>query len=123
MGTETNDPKSTLRNFQAFKDIVVKGVDDTLSVQGLTRSIAFNELGNAWMLNKEWAKARECFLESIRLTKSKSDYDPTDISFPMVNLGLAHWMTGKLDEALAVLEEGLQHREDKFGKDDKVSFV
>lgn len=123
IGTETNDPAGALRHFEAFKDLVLQEKTDDSSKTNLRKAIAWNELGNAWMLNKEWKKGEECFLRAIDTTKEVQGYDPTDMSFPMVNLGLAYWNLGKLDEAAAILLEGLRARESKFGKDDRVSFM
>lgn len=47
----------------------------------------------------------------------------TDVSFPLVNLGLAYWFTNQLEEASKTLLEGLRHREDAYGVDDKESFM
>ena len=121
-GTETNDPASALKHFQAFTDLVVSKPSE-VEPEDIKVSIAWNELGNAWMLNKSWFQGEECFQRSIKAAKARADFDPTDISFPMVNLGLAFWFTGRLEEASAVLQEGLGHREAKFGKDDKTSFM
>lgn len=123
VGTETNDPESTLKHFEAFKNIVLEEAKVSSAPASLRVAIAWNELGNAWMLNKEWEKGEECFLESIRTTKEVANHERTDMSFPMVNLGLARWLTGRSDEAAEVLQEGLTDRRNKFGKDDKDSFM
>ena len=123
VGTETNDPEGTLKNFEAFKNIVLEEAQVSSAPATLRVSIAWNELGNAWMLNKDWKKGEECFLESIRTAKEVPDHDRTDMSFPMVNLGLARWFAGRVDEAAEVIQEGLTDRRNRFGENDKDSFM
>lgn len=123
VGTETNDPENTLKHFLAFKDIVLRQQTEAADGSSFSMAIAWNELGNAWMLNKNWQRGEECFLKSIEVAKSKDNFDATDVSFPMVNLGLAYWMTNRLTEAVQTIEQGLKDREEKFGRDDKESFM
>jgi tetratricopeptide (TPR) repeat protein len=123
VGTETNDPENALKHFLAFKDIALRQHTEATDGSSFSIAIAWNELGNAWMLNKNWQSGEECFLKSIEFAKAKEGFDPTDVSFPMVNLGLAYWMTSRYSEAVKTIEQGLKDREDKFGRDDKESFM
>lgn len=123
IGTETNDPDSSLKHFSAFKDTVLKQASRPgADAEKLRVPIAWNELGNAWMMKKEWKQAEECFRESIRVA-TRQEQDPCNMSFPMVNLGLARLMLGQYEDASEVLSKGLKAREDRYGKDDDVSFV
>lgn len=47
-----------------------------------------------------------------------ANFAPAEFSFPYVNLGLAYWLTDRLDLAEQTLEEGLRHRVAAFGHDD-----
>ena len=123
VGTETNEPESTLRHFQQFKDIVLNQDSKNAHESRLAPSIAWNELGNAWMLNKNWLKGEECFHKSIETAIAAGTKDPTEMSFPKVNLGLAYWLTDRHAEAAATVAEALREREAKYGKDDKDSFM
>ena len=123
VGTETNEPEKTLRHFQQFKDIISRQQENDQEHHKLPLSIAWNELGNAWMLNGEWTKGEDCFKNSIQIAKAVDAEDATNRSFPMVNLGLALWMTHRYDEAAQVILEGLRDRELSFGKDDRESFM
>jgi tetratricopeptide (TPR) repeat protein len=85
--------------------------------------ISWNELGNAYMMNKSWSEGEDCFHKSIESAQQLPDYKPTDASFPYVNLGLAYWLTGRHDEALKTLLEGIGYREAAYGVDDRESFM
>jgi hypothetical protein len=41
----------------------------------------------------------------------------------VVNLGLSWWLTGRYDDAVITLNEGLRHREQAFGTNDRESFM
>jgi tetratricopeptide (TPR) repeat protein len=85
--------------------------------------ISWNELGNAHMLNGNWAKGEECYLQSIVCMRELPDFQPITISLPLANVGLSYWLQGKVDLALTTLLEGLNDRESKYGRDDRVSFI
>ena len=123
VGSTTNQPTETLRHHQYFKDLVMSQRTHAPDRNPLTTSIAWNELGKAWMLNKEWVKGEECFEKSIESAKLTGRNDPTDTSLPKVNLGLAYWFTQRLDQASLVITQALQEREDKFGINDNQSFM
>ena len=86
-------------------------------------AISWNELGNAYMLNEMWGKGEESFKKSISTMQRVDGFKWTDMSFPFVNLGLAYWLTDRLEDAVETLMEGLGHREDVHGVDDKESFM
>lgn len=66
-------------------------------------AISWNELGNAYMLNDNWATGEECFLKSIEEMRRLRDYNKTTISLPIANLGLSYWRQNKLETAAGVL--------------------
>ena len=123
IGTETNQPQYTLKHFTIFNEMMVQESGSTVRGKDNRLYISWNELGNAFMLNKNWSKGEECFKTSIESARLLPNYQPTDISFPMVNLGLAYWLMGRSDEALSTLTEGLAHREAVYGADDTESFM
>lgn len=123
IGTETNEPEFTLRHFKIFNEMMMAEVGDGPQGKDQRLAISWNELGNAYMMNKMWAQGEECFKRSLSTAQRLENFVPTDMSFPFVNLGLAYWLTGRLDEALETLLEGLGHREALFGVDDSDSFM
>ena len=86
-------------------------------------AISWNELGNAYMLNGLWDKGERSFKRSISTMQRVDNFKWTDVSFPFVNLGLAYWLTDRLEKATETLLEGLGHREAVYGVDDKESFM
>ena len=86
-------------------------------------AISWNELGNAYMLNEMWGKGEESFKKSISTMQRVDGFKWTDMSLPFVNLGLAYWLTNRLEDAVETLMEGLGHREAVHGVDDKESFM
>jgi hypothetical protein len=62
------------------------------------------------------------FKEAIKAYKSVDGFSPLMLSLPLVNLGLAYWLTENLPEAERVLLEALGERERAFGVDDTESF-
>lgn len=123
IGTETNQPLLTLKHFQIFNSMMIeKSGSETQGIDHWLH-ISWNELGNAYMMNKEWAEGEKAFRTSIASARLQPGFQLTDASFPYVNLGLALWCREQHQEANEVLLEGLHAREQKFGKDDKNSFM
>jgi len=87
-------------------------------------AISLNELGIAYMMNKAWEDAANCFLEAVRIMESV-DVSATELkSLPLANLGLACWLMGDhLKEADDVLISALADREVKYGPNDRESFM
>jgi len=102
---------------------MLKEFGDKEHTTDMRLAISWNELGNAYMLKEQWTDGEECFKESIRVMCKVEGFKSTMISLPIVNLGLAYWITDRHGEALRVLKEGLAEREAAFGKDDKESFM
>ena len=123
MGSLTNQPESTLKHHQYFKDVVLNQGSNTIRKNILATLIAWNEVGKGWMLNKDWAEGEKCFKKSIESAREAGAEDPTATSLPKVNLGLAYWLTQRYVEAASTITEALQEREAKFGKDDRESFI
>jgi hypothetical protein len=65
----------------------------------------------------------ECFKECLTVAQRMVDFKPEEFSFPYVNLGLAYWLTGRLDEAEQTMLDGLRFREAAFGRDDTKAFM
>jgi hypothetical protein len=123
IATETNEPKLALDYLQRFNSVMLKELGDKDRTNDMRLAISWNELGNANMLNDKWKIGEECFLQSIRAMRKVEGFDKTMVSLPIVNLGLAYWLTDRHDDALIALEGGLEDRERRFGKDDKESFM
>ena len=119
---EGNDPAGALKHCQLFNSMMWDELGDKAQGRDIRLAKSWNELGNAYMLNKMWEMAEPCFLRSIATMKLVENLSKTDVSFMLVNLGLAYWLMDRLEEAVQVLQEGLQDRSDAFGKDDKDSF-
>ncbi|KAF2205660.1 hypothetical protein GQ43DRAFT_269423 [Delitschia confertaspora ATCC 74209] len=123
IGTETNQPGLTLIHFKKFNEMMAQEVNETLQKTDNRLAISWNELGNAYMLNKMYLDGERCFKECLSVARQMSQFDPSEFSFPYVNLGLAFWLTGRLEQATETLLEGLQYRETRYGRDDQQSFI
>ncbi len=123
VGTETNDPKCCLVHFERFNELMMQEIGDDVQGNDKRLAISWNELGNAYMLNGMWAKGEESFKRSISTMQRVDNFKWTDVSFPLVNLGLAYWLTDRSEKAIEILIEGLGHREAVYGIDDKESFM
>jgi tetratricopeptide (TPR) repeat protein len=126
IATEVNEPSDALKYHLRFNDLMQKELGDVRGGQDMRLAISWNELGNAYMLNRRWEDGRHCFEQSITLMKQLDNYEEILISLPLVNIGLAYWLLGRHNDALKVLLEGLQHREVVYGQDDRdhrVSFM
>lgn len=123
IGTETNDPQSTLEHFRIFNKMMIDESGSDICGKDGRLAISWNELGNAYMMNKMWEKGEECFKYSIASARLLDNYKPTDTSFPYVNLGLAYWFMGRNEDAMQALLTGLEAREEAYGVDDTHSFM
>ena len=123
IGTETNDPEGTLRHFKIFNDMMVTQTGSKVNGKDKRLAVSWNELGNAYMMNKMWKDGEDCFKNSIESSRMLDDFHPTDTSFPYVNLGLAYWLMDRHDDAIEHLLTGLKHREVAYGVDDNHSFM
>lgn len=74
-----------VREFQEDPDLVK--VDMRLA-------ISWNQLGNAHMLRKQWAKGHDCCHHSIDTMRLLVNFQDTDLSLPLVNIGLSYWLQG-----------------------------
>ncbi|KAK3673350.1 hypothetical protein LTR78_006896 [Recurvomyces mirabilis] len=121
---ETNKPEVALKYFQEFHRAMEEEFRKSpdLVKQDMRLAIAWNELGNAHMLNRRWDEGKKCFKNSIKTMELLVTFEPTSISLPLVNLGLAYWLQGRPKEALTKLEQGLKDRENAYGMDDRISF-
>ncbi|KAK8068768.1 hypothetical protein PG994_005384 [Apiospora phragmitis] len=121
VANETNDAKSCLRHNQRYLEIQLNIQQQSeIPIEKLPR--AYNQMGTAWMMVGEYDKAQSSFSSSITGFKALPVYDINMVSIPMANIGLAYWLQGSLNDAAAVLEEGLRDREDIYGFMDTHSF-
>jgi len=113
--TKTNRPEFTLIHFKMFNELMIQEIDETRQNSDKRFAISWNELGNAYIMNKMWEKGEECFKECLTVAQQMSDFKPEEFSFPCVNLGLAYWLIWRLDEAEQTMLEGLHFRECRCG--------
>ena len=119
-----NEPEISLINMKAFnkavresyKDVIPGGKDQTLGV-------SWNELGNAFLQNNDGLEAEKCYLESKNCLGALEGATHISVSMPLINLGFASWIQGRLGEADEAFCQALKDRENEYGIDDKVSFV
>ncbi|KAI9712292.1 MAG: hypothetical protein M1820_001505 [Bogoriella megaspora] len=123
IGTETNNPEFTLAHFKEFNEMMKTSMDENLQREDKRLAISWNELGNAYMMNKMWSEGEQCFKKCLETARSLRDFKPAEFSFPFVNLGLAYWITDRFDEAADIMLQGLSYREAAFGRDDNQSFL
>ncbi|KAF1850931.1 uncharacterized protein K460DRAFT_24339 [Cucurbitaria berberidis CBS 394.84] len=123
IGTESNQPEFTLSHFSAFNEMMVAEIDDHMKKTDNRLAISWNELGNAFMMNKMWVEGERCFKECLEVAQQMTSFAPAEFSFPYVNLGLAYWLTERFVAANDILEEGLRYRVAAFGHDDRQSFI
>jgi len=121
VANETNDPDACIAHTKRFLDIRLKIAEQTCQVdERLAR--AHNQMGIAWILAQEYDKAEEVLKASSEKYEVLPNYTKDMKSLPLVNLGLAYWLQGKLEEASDVLELGLSDREELYGVMDNHSF-
>ena len=123
VATETNAPAEALKHFKIFNEMMLKQVPDNIKGNDKRLSISWNELGNAYMMNKMWKKGEECYVRSKSTLLRLTDFSRVLMSLPLVNLGLAYWLMGRLNDAVEVLLEGLSDREAVYGLNDQESFM
>ncbi|KAL1638138.1 hypothetical protein SLS58_008975 [Diplodia intermedia] len=125
IASETNEPLAALAHFTSFNAMMKAEFDKTpqLVQRDMRLAISWNELGNAHMLNRQWARGESCYNRSIDTMRRLAFFNETNLSLPIVNLGLSFWLQGKLDEALDKLFAGLREREKAFGSEDRESFI
>ncbi|KAK8084485.1 hypothetical protein PG997_005756 [Apiospora hydei] len=121
VANETNDAESCLEYNKRYLEIQLNlQRKSELPVEKLPR--AYNQMGTAWMMTREYEKAESSFSNSMAGFRALPIYDMDMMTFPMANIGLAYWLQGRLDDAAAVLEEGLNEREEAFGVMDRRCF-
>lgn len=121
VANETNDAQSCMEHTKEFLEIRLAVAQEAGHVdERLAR--AHNEVGIAWMMADEYQKAVDAFKTSAREYEKIPNYTKDKRSLSLVNLGLAHWLQGDLDQANAVLELGLKDREELYGYMDSHSF-
>jgi tetratricopeptide (TPR) repeat protein len=123
IASDANDAVEAMKNLKSFHDMMEKELDEKTQRTDMRLGLACNELGNAYMLKEDWVEGERYFLRSIELLEKLDDFEPILISLPLVNLGYAYWLQGRLDEAVAVLVHGASAREEKYGDNDRISFM
>ncbi|KAF4552210.1 Hypothetical protein D9617_10g071900 [Elsinoe fawcettii] len=83
---------------------------------------AYNQLGVAYTLNDDFAKAIELFRESIAAYRALENFHIDMLGFPVANLGLAQWVLGRYNEAEQTFNAALEEREAEFGVMDRLSY-
>ncbi|KAK0122810.1 hypothetical protein ONS96_009843 [Cadophora gregata f. sp. sojae] len=119
----SSDSMEGLRNLKIFHDMMEKQFNKETPRTDMRLGLACNELGFAYMLKEDWAQGEVYFQRSIELLQQLDEYEPVLISLPMVNLGYAYWLQGRLSDAADVLEKGVSDREEKYGIQDRISFI
>lgn len=118
-----SDVSEGLRNLRIFHDMMQKASNENTPKYDMRLGLACNELGFAYMLKEDWAEGERYFRRSIDLLQQLHNFEPILISLPLVNLGYAYWLQGRFDEAAVVLEKGVGDREEKYGNNDRISFM
>ena len=85
------------------------------------RSEAYNEIGNDYMMQKDYDTAEKCYRTSIAKYNDLEEANKLQLALPSANLGLALWLKGDLDAASYVVEGALRDREELLGRDDRQS--
>lgn len=147
----TNEPKESLAEFEKFwtmlRDEVIEepggselyfGLPWHLTFEAMVRDrsreasrgedqylgVAWNELGNAYLQNDDTKKAEACYRKSFFIMDvTDGGVSPNTVSMPLINLGFALWLQGRLAEAAETFERALNYREENYGSDDNVSFA
>ncbi|OCL12400.1 hypothetical protein AOQ84DRAFT_437031 [Glonium stellatum] len=123
IATETNCPKDALKYHSQFNSMMLKEISDGPQGNDWRLGISWNQLGTAKMINELWEEGEDCFRRSILIMQRVDNFRQVWISLPVVNLGLAYWLTNRCEKALMILGEGLFHRQAAFGMEDKESFI
>lgn len=123
IASDANDAPEAMKNLQSFHDMMQKELGSKVQRTDMRLGLACNELGNAYMLKEDWVQGETYFKRSIDLLQELENFEPVLLSLPLVNLGYAFWLQGRLDEALVVLEKGIGDREAKYGENDRISFM
>jgi len=79
---ETNEPSDALRYLRMFNEDMVKESLST-GAEDMRLAISWNELGNAYMLNRSWRQGEECFLKSMEEMRKYRKFSETMISLPV----------------------------------------
>lgn len=120
----TNKPGESLTNLREFNNMLRERFGDTVSSgKDLSLGVSWNELGNAILQNNDGKGAQECYIKSIDALAALDGATRISITMPLINLGFAYWVQGRLDEAAATFQGALEDREKEYGADDKGSFV
>lgn len=69
IGTESNRPQFTLLHFQKFNEMMVAEIDEELQISDARLAISWNELGNAYMMNKMWLEGERCFKQCLHVAQ------------------------------------------------------
>lgn len=80
---EINEPIDALKYHKQFNEAMV-AESDKHDTEDMRLAISWNELGNAYMLNRNWEKGESCFLQSIVEMRKYAGFKPTTISLPVI---------------------------------------
>jgi tetratricopeptide (TPR) repeat protein len=123
IASDANDAAEAMKNLKRFHGMMEEELGKNIQPTDMRFGLACNELGNAYMLKEDWGQGERYFQRSIDLLQQLRNFEPVLISLPLVNLGYAFWLQGKLDDAAAILEKGIKDREEKYGINERISFM
>lgn len=118
---ETNDAKGCLYHTQALLHSRLEAAN-TSGCQDIRLAVAHNEIGIAWVMNREYERAIDDLKKSINVYRGLSDYWLSMDTNPRTNLGFTYWVLGDLAMASQIFEDLLRDRESYFGPDDRESY-
>lgn len=117
----TNRPLESIKHLLTHKEMLESHRStDRLKLDG-TWGTALNELGNAYLQNKNPTFAEECYRFSLESLNDVASTDTNTLTMPQINLGFCLWLQGRLEEAALEFDEVMQQRELVYQKDDTVS--
>lgn len=119
IAASANDGASCFRLLSEFFSMCEKGILSNF------QTYAYTQKGCALMMSRQYEEALQyCQKAVYRLEQSEQlgqhDYHHT-ASLEFANLGFNFWILGRLSEAKRVLEQGIQRRQELFGKNDTKS--
>lgn len=123
IASDANDAVEAMKNLTNFHQMMVAELGNKTQHTDMRLGLACNELGNAYMLKEDWVQGERYFQQSIDSLSKLDNFEPVSLSLPMVNLGYAFWLQGRLEEAMIVLRKGISDREAKYGENDRISFM
>ncbi|KAF2727240.1 hypothetical protein EJ04DRAFT_517393 [Polyplosphaeria fusca] len=117
----SNNPKSSMEHNSKLLKLRQEIVEEQGKPDVLL-AYAHNQYGTSLMMAAQYEAAIHYFEQALEIWRALPEFKPGLPSMEYSNLGLALWMLGRTDDALAVLERGQSEREQGFGYMDSESF-